>query len=276
MSLAGQHRLQIDSMATVAPQETDLPTVAEIEASPDVLSIPTNDIKVVRARERFAVKIGNRIPSQEAENMKFVAQNSNVPVPKVYDHFFDLETQKRYIIMDYIPGADLEKAYHRSRQRRKRQSANGLEPYLMNYGISQIRGTLETWGASLISTNQEQMNQGILATLSVRDSPQYVRLLRGMIARTLKDHKIVFTHGDLQPKNIMVERNGLQEDGNSDFKITLIDWNLSGWYPECWDFCNSTVHCQLKPGWLELIPDIMDEYTLEYLMMRVVYSSVFY
>ena len=80
-----------------------------MEASPDVLSVRTNATKVVRARERFAVKFGYSIPLLEAENMKFVAHNSNVPVPKVHDNFVGPETQKRYIIIDYILGIDLEK-----------------------------------------------------------------------------------------------------------------------------------------------------------------------
>jgi len=41
--------------------------------------------------------------------MLFIAHNSNVSVPKVHNNFVDPETQKRYIIMDYIPGMDLEK-----------------------------------------------------------------------------------------------------------------------------------------------------------------------
>lgn len=81
-------------MAILAPERTDLPTVAEIEASPDVLSVRINAIKVVRVRERFAVKFGYSIPPLEAENMKFVPHNSNVPVPKVHDNFVDPETQK--------------------------------------------------------------------------------------------------------------------------------------------------------------------------------------
>jgi hypothetical protein len=96
-------------MANEADEKIDLPTLADIEASNDVLSIRTNSTKVVRVRERFAVKIGFSILPQEAENMKFVALNSNVPVPKVYDNFVDPETQKRYIIMDYVPGTDLQK-----------------------------------------------------------------------------------------------------------------------------------------------------------------------
>lgn len=44
----------------------DLPTISEIEASTDVLSIRTNAIKVVRVKEHFAVKIGYAIPPLEA------------------------------------------------------------------------------------------------------------------------------------------------------------------------------------------------------------------
>ena len=34
--------------------------------------------------------------------------------------------------------------------------------------------------------NQEQMNQGILTRLGQKESPPYIRLLRGMVDRTLK------------------------------------------------------------------------------------------
>ncbi|KAJ5339075.1 hypothetical protein N7452_005803 [Penicillium brevicompactum] len=82
---------------------TELPTIAEIE------SIRTNAIKVVRVKERFAVKIGYSIPPLEAENMRFIAANSKVLVPKVHANFVDPETQKRYIVMDFVPGTDLQK-----------------------------------------------------------------------------------------------------------------------------------------------------------------------
>lgn len=280
-------------MAKTTLEKSELPTIAEIEASIDVLSIRTNAIKVVRVRERFAVKAGFSIPPLEAENMKFVEHNSNVPVPKVYDHFVDPETQKRYIIMDYVPGIDLEKLLPSLTPTEKKAISNEIKDainkmrhipdqgYLGNLGrMPYIDGVLSTPDDNPTISgpfeNQDQMNQGILARLGQKESPHYIRLLRGMVDRTLKDHKIVFTHGDLQPKNIIVERNGIREDGTSDFKVTLIDWNLSGWYPEFWDYCNSTLYCQFKAGWLELVPDIFAQYPLEYLMMQVVYASVFY
>ncbi|KAB8215289.1 kinase-like domain-containing protein [Aspergillus novoparasiticus] len=194
-----------------------LPSIAEIEASADILSDPSRSFKVVRVREHFAVKVGTSIAPLEAENMKFVAANSKVPVPKVHDHFVDPETQKRYIIMDYVPG------YFGNLNR---------TPY--------YEGILST-------IDHDPSISGLLKCLGQGESPHYVRLLREPIQRTLRGHKTVFTHADLQPKNVMVEQKGVCEGGSPDYQITLIDWNLAGWYPEYWDYCISTVYCQGKP-----------------------------
>jgi hypothetical protein len=85
----------------------ELLTIADIEASTDVLSIRTNAIKVVRVKEHFAVKIGYSIPPLEAKNINFITANSKVHMPKVHANFVDPETQKRYIIMDFVPSTDL-------------------------------------------------------------------------------------------------------------------------------------------------------------------------
>ncbi|KAB8211171.1 hypothetical protein BDV34DRAFT_185276 [Aspergillus parasiticus] len=78
------------------------------------------------------------------------------------------------------------------------------------------------------------MNKGLLRRLSQSENAQYVQLLQRMVDATLHGHRTVFTHGDLQPKNIMVERTGSYEDGCPAFKTTLIDWEVAGWYPEYW------------------------------------------
>lgn len=119
------------------------------------------------------------------------------------------------------------------------------------------------------------MNLAIVEKLRQTESDQYIQLLRQMVNRTLSGHRPVFTHGDLQPKNIIVERLGDRE-GHPEFRITLLDWESAGWYPEFWEFCNATIACRFKPDWLELVPDILDQYPVGFLMMHVVYSSVFY
>ncbi|KKK23606.1 hypothetical protein ARAM_002855 [Aspergillus rambellii] len=152
----------------------ELPTIADIEASTDVLSIRTNAIKVVRVKEHFAVKIGYSIPPLEAENMKFVAANSNVPVPKVYANFVDPETKKRYVVMDFVPAIS----------KRIKQAINELRTiptpdYFGNLNETPyIDGVLSTPDNNPVISgpfkDQKQMNQGILEKLGQTQSPHNI------------------------------------------------------------------------------------------------------
>ncbi|RDW70453.1 aminoglycoside phosphotransferase family protein [Aspergillus mulundensis] len=277
----------------MAASLSELPSIAEIEASTDLLSDPCRSVKVVRVRERFAVKVGLTIAPLEAENRKFVAANTNILVPKVHADFIDPDTRKRYIIMDHLPGTDLEKlapslseAQKKTVGKRIREALDEVRRipspgYLGNLNrMPYYEGVLSTLDndprISGPFENEDQFNKGLLKALGQRESPHYVRLLTAPIQHTLSGHKTVFVHGDLQPKNVIVEQHGACEDGSPDYRITLIDWSMAGWYPEYWDYCNSTVYCQARPAWLELVPHIFDEYPLEYLMMRIFYTSMFY
>ncbi|PYH28587.1 putative PHD finger domain protein (Ing1) [Aspergillus neoniger CBS 115656] len=199
-----------------------LPRIAEIEASTDILSDPCRSIKVVRVKERFAVKSGFSIAPLEAENIRFVAANSKVRVPKVYDDFLDPETQKRYIIMEYIPGTDLEKLAPSLSKDQKLKISKRIKEALDELRRIPSQGYLGNLNRTpyyegILSTldrdpsisgpfdNEQGFNQGILKCLGQRESRHYVRLLHQAIQRTLKGHRIVFTHADLQPKNVMVE-----------------------------------------------------------------------
>ncbi|KAJ7452851.1 kinase-like protein [Mycena latifolia] len=63
-------------------------------------------------------------------------------------------------------------------------------------------------------------------------------------------HRIVFTHGDLAPRNIIVQ---------GDVVVGLIDWEHSGWYPEYWEYCKahfSPDHC-CGQSWIRAVDEIM-------------------
>ncbi|KAL4989673.1 kinase-like protein [Aspergillus falconensis] len=269
-----------------------LPTIAEIEAATELISTPDSSAKVVRVNERFAVKMGHGVPLIEAENMRFLATNSKVPVPKVHEAFRDPDTNKTYIIMEYLPGDTLQKLLPSLNQVEKAAISSLVKDAITElrsipapdyFGMLNHQPYLDGvfWTEGLDSkisgpfASQGDMNLALVEKLGQTESKEYVRLLRNMIDRTLNGHRNVFTHGDLQPKNIMVEKLG-DRDGYPQFRITLLDWESAGWYPEYWDFCNATIACRFKPDWLELVPDILDQYPVEFLMMQVVYSSVFY
>lgn len=74
---------------------------------------------------------------------------------------------------------------------------------------------------------------------------------------------------------VVVERRG-DRAGCPDFKITLIDYKSVRWYPEYSDFCNPTIASRFELAWLKLVPDILDHYLVELVMMQIVYASVYY
>lgn len=69
-------------------------------------------------------------------------------------------------------------------------------------------------------------------------------------------HRIVLSHGDLHPGNIMVDPKSLEV-------AAVIDWEFGGWYPEYWEFVKA-----MEPGpwddWWQWFPRGAAGYELEW------------
>lgn len=59
---------------------------------------------------------------------------------------------------------------------------------------------------------------------------------------TLKDHKIVMTHGDLSPRNILVQGSKV---------VAILDWEMSGYYPEYWEYVKALYRPAWKSSWIK-------------------------
>ncbi|OOF94217.1 hypothetical protein ASPCADRAFT_171826 [Aspergillus carbonarius ITEM 5010] len=96
----------------------------------------------------------------------------------------------------------------------------------------------------------------------------FVELMRGLCP-PISSCKVVFTHGDLRPDNITVERTA-----DHRYIVTgLIDWEYSGFYPEYYEAAKST-NC-LSPyeedDWYLFLPDCVSpkRYAQWWLLDRV-------
>ncbi len=76
-----------------------------------------------------------------------------------------------------------------------------------------------------------------------------------------EDHRMVMTHGDLHPRNIMVKLDADETSGgggSGDVRVTaLIDWELSGWYPEYWEFVKALSTVDVRgplADWYQYLP----------------------
>lgn len=66
--------------------------------------------------------------------------------------------------------------------------------------------------------------------------------LPGLMHRT--DHKIVFTHADLNMRNIIVE----------DGRITgIVDWENAGFFPEYWEYTKCHFGVRISKRWPKMI-----------------------
>ena len=64
----------------------------------------------------------------------------------------------------------------------------------------------------------------------------------------------VFTHGDLNPFNIIVRENKV---------VGIIDWEFAGWYPYYWEYTAAWYGSLTRQAWQEIIVKFLDTYPEE-------------
>lgn len=275
----------------------DLPTFDEILASTERLSAPDASAQVVRVRSQYAVKYGGNVYKLEADNLRFLGSHFPGFVPKVYADFYHAETGQTFIIMEHLEGETLESLW---------PSLNSAERKAVCVQIREIMKKVRALpepgyigsvhrqpcqdGVFFIFERQdpmihgpfaseEDMVEGMLRKMAEDEPEQHITLLRKLLQTTLRGHKTVFTHGDLQPKNVMVRRKmktGDEVESASGFEVKIIDWEMSGWYPEFWEHCNATICGRFKAEWLGAVEEILELWPAEYLMMMQIRHIVFY
>ncbi|KAL1583865.1 hypothetical protein WHR41_07152 [Cladosporium halotolerans] len=272
-----------------------LPSIATILQSTDVLSAPDASATVVRVGEYFAVKYGTSVSLLEAQNLSFIADNSNVPVPKTYGTLTEESTGRNFIIMEMVPGEPLSKARPNLTSAEKRDVAEQIQRAMINLRNIPPAGYIGSlarqpcadgvfWAPDRPADpslsgpfdTEDDMNQGILRKLESSEHRSYVGFLRTLMLATLHSHRTFFTHGDLQPKNVIVQRSTSARGETSLLKIRIIDWEVAGWYPEYWESCNATISARFDADWLDLVQSAMSMYPHEYLMMQVIRQLMFY
>jgi len=81
--------------------------------------------------------------------------------------------------------------------------------------------------------------------------------LVGIFRRKLRDsHRIVFSHADLGSDHVFVEPETGQITG-------IIDWEMTGWWPEYWEYTKSLFGRRCVPWWGSLVSAVMEEYPSE-------------
>ncbi|RPA79512.1 kinase-like protein [Ascobolus immersus RN42] len=241
----------------------------------------------------LVIKFGSNITMAEAEAMKYVSENTTIPVPAVESAYIDKGIG--YILMSYIEGDALSAIWDTLDQSQKESIVMELKGYIQQlrmlkpkqyfigpYDGSHCRAAMFTasWGYTNEKygpfNSEEEFNEGIVKALSDR-FPPYARPPPGQIVpkdyilvqsvRALHGHESVFTHADLHGGNILVK------DGKI---VAILDWGEAGYWPEYWEFCRAHFLTSWSDDWMETIDKWCPAYYLEMQVMSEVYRALWH
>ncbi|KAJ3466762.1 hypothetical protein MRS44_004326 [Fusarium solani] len=222
-------------------------------------------IMVFKLNEALVVKITGETSLTEHRSLTFLQENlPSFPAPRPHwlirlGHFYLLFTT-------FIPGLDLEKVWPRLNRNQKQSVTGQLGvlfsqlrslPHLASTPLGDVQGgngcrDLRRFlriSTKPITTDKEF--QDFIFSGSRSASASYINLLRGLMPESAA--KIVFTHGDVRPANIIV-----QEGEDEKWQVaSVIDWESSGFYPEYWECIKATNNLSLRDNtdWYQYLPD---------------------
>jgi aminoglycoside phosphotransferase len=198
--------------------------------------------------------------------MRFVESNTDIQIPSVWMSFRWRSAE--YIVMRRVPGVTLDEVLKNSKDGTVENQEAIIEQ--LRHFVAQLRSLKSPYGASICSVlggpvldhrlreyvfsgpynDEQQMNLQLRCAHPLEYLPDIIT------SSHMKSHPIVFTHGDISPRNIMVQGS----------RITLIDWETAGWFPAHWEYCKArfTSWGPSAHIWDNWIPMVIPPFELEF------------
>lgn len=209
----------------------------------------------------------------EAATMRFIRERAMIPVPTVYNAYMDGDSGKGWIVMEFIPGDNLEKVWDNYTDTEKESVISQLRGYLGK--LRQTKGTFigSVDGAPCNDlyfdstpdgygpfSNEEEFNRGIVKALKEAVPHDRVDFTCDIWFEVMKGHEVFMTHNDLDPRNILVRGSEI---------VALLDWELSGFYPEYWEYCKAMRRPAWESGWIRdrALESVLEPYRKELSVM---------
>lgn len=181
------------------------------------------------------MRLGKLVKVDEAATLLFLAREvSSIPVPRLLN-VETCEDDTVIIEMELIPGEKLSTLWPNLSHVGKMEIASRLHEILVTLrtltgshigSVGQgpacdLRRTVAYGGPF---SCEADFNNWLVENVIPKAPGIYRRMVRQAMC---DDHRIVLTHGDIRPDNVLV-RNGAI--------VGVLDWELAGYYPEYWDF----------------------------------------
>jgi aminoglycoside phosphotransferase len=179
----------------------------------------------------------------EYNALKVLEHKTGIPAPRAFDIVSQntRDNDFSYLLISRVPGTTLATC----RDALSDQDYANASAQLKDC-VSQMRDIQKPidYGMAICNTLGEACRDPRIRDWApigpCPDEASFSQHLRFSDEPSRRGHKIVFTHGDLNPRNIMVERIR-NSAGAGGWRLSgIIDWETAGYYPDYWDFTKST------------------------------------
>ncbi len=203
---------------------------------------------VVKCSANIVAKI---VPSledyTEYTSMQYLVQHApDIPAPKPLGLVSSNRTS--YIFMSFVPGLTVNQIWPQLSRDQKASISDQLNDALLrlralNVPDSVSLGGVDGEGCKDTRRHTRICQESVRTCAAFEDfkfsnphfgSSAYISLLRGLSSSHTA--KVVFSHGDLRPENIVV-----QPDQHGNYFLTgILDWEKSGFYPDYFECTKAT------------------------------------
>ena len=216
--------------------------------------------------QRLPLGLWCKYPSEgarEAATMRFVSSNTSIPIPTVVDFVPGNEltgSGEDYLILTTISGTHPRPSEYTQSQRislgkQIRACVDQLRvisapgPEICTFGGGRYNNLRLGWNPTGPFADLDAFNAHLLSLVPprVREDPTVTTALA-------KRHRIVFSHNDLLPRNILVDHKGQL--------VGILDWEMAGWFPEYWEY-TTALGLSVSQPWIEMLKGVFVEYELE-------------
>lgn len=197
----------------------------------------------------------------EANTLQIVEKLTRIPAPRAIDV---LETRRfSYLLMTRVPGRPIGQMVNSMTDEQMEQAVVDLKQYIFELRKIPKNKTSEfqicnSMGGGILDWRIPDSQREELRFSTESEFNKYLTdpfwneiRKRAAVSHDVQ-HDIVFTHGDLNPRNILFE-NG---------KISgIVDWENAGWFPEYWEYTKAHYTVRSLIRWLA---DFVDQVFKEY------------
>lgn len=238
---AGKQYLKVDNMLFPCPSTVD---VSALPPNQEVLKVIAKQMgRVVLEHDfSYASKSGFGVRQSEVEAMELVSEHTAVPVPEIMMAGFS--GYRGNIHMSIIPGKSLDTKWATLHDDSKRSVCIKLWDMIAEWRKiprpSKLNGLFQCLADGSPSRdpllqdlkdpprpifNDSELRERIYERYLNCGGLRYENTLPDMLPRSSES---VFTHGDLAPRNIMVD--------DHNYITGILDWEYAGWYPDYWEY----------------------------------------